>query len=97
MAAVAVAETICITEYKKSFKGACVHYGTFEGKIFPCPVKAPERRVTHIRVHTSDGTTHLCAYWYNVDRGNVMDRYMKFLYEICSRKIRLSQQEYTAG
>ena len=52
-----------IAKQKNLFKGACVHHGALEGQIFSCPVKALARRVAHIRVHISDGTTPLCAYW----------------------------------
>ena len=52
-----VAATLCITEQKNLFKGACVHHGALERQIFACPVKALARQVTHIRVHTSNETT----------------------------------------
>ena len=70
---------------ENSFTGACVHDGALEGKIFVCPVKNLARLVAHIWVHTSDGTTLLCAYWDSVGRGNVTDRdtifHMKFAAE----------------
>ena len=68
---VSVAEKLHITEHKNLFKGACVHHGALEGKIFARPMKALARQVTHIRVHTSDGMTILCAYWDSVGRGDV--------------------------
>ena len=49
-----------------------------EGQIFAFPVKALARQVTHIWVHTSNGTTILCAYWDSVGRGDVTDRDMIF-------------------
>ena len=36
------------------------------------------KAVTHIWVHTSDGTTLLCEYWNSVGRGDVTDRGMSF-------------------
>ena len=55
-----------------------MHHGVLEIQIFACPVKALSRRVTHIRVHTSNGTTLLCAYWNSVGRVDVTDRDMSF-------------------
>ena len=69
------------------FKGACVHHGALEGQIFAYPVKALERRVTHIRVHTSYGTTSLCAYWESVGGGDVTDRDMIFHMEFAAAKL----------
>ena len=58
-----VAVTLRITKQKNYFKGACVHHGALVGQIFACPVETLARRVTHIRVQTSNGTTILCTYW----------------------------------
>ena len=74
----AVASTLRITKQKKSFKGACVYHGSLERQTFVCPVKALARRVTHIWVHTSDGTKLLCEYWDSVGRGDVIDRDTSF-------------------
>ena len=52
--------------------------GALERQIFACPVKALARRVAHVWVHTSDGTTILCAYWDSFGRGDVTDRDMSF-------------------
>ena len=84
----AVVATLCITEQKNSFKGACVHHGALEGQMFACPVKALARRVAHIRVHTSDRTTILCAYWYSVGRGDVTDKDMSFHIKFAAEKLR---------
>ena len=78
---------LCITEQKNSFKGACVHHGALEGQIFACLVKALARLVAHIWVHTSDGTTRLCEYWYSVSRGDVTDRYMTFHMKFAAEKL----------
>ena len=56
----ALTATLHITEQKNSFKGVCVHHGALEGNIFACPVKTLSRRVAHIQVHISNGTT-LCV------------------------------------
>ena len=52
-------------------------------KKFAYPVKALERRVTHIQVHTFDEITLFCAYWDSVGRDDVTDRdmsiHMKFV------------------
>ena len=73
-----------------------MHHGALEGKIFVCPVNALERRVAHIWLHKSNGTTLLCVYWDSVGRGDVRDRdmifHMKFVAaELCypSRNIPL--------
>ena len=58
-----------------------------EGQIFACPVKALARRVGHISVHTSDGTTLLCEYWDNVGRGDVTDRDMIFHMKLEAAKL----------
>ena len=76
-----------ITEQKKSFKGACVHHGALEGKIFACSMKELARRVTHIRVHTSNGTTRLCAYWDSISRGGFIDRDMSFNMKFAAEKL----------
>ena len=57
-----VAVTLRITKQKNLFKGAYVHHGALEGKIFAYPVKALARLVAHIWVQTSNGTTLLCEY-----------------------------------
>ena len=64
-----------------------MHHGALEGKIFACPVKALAGQVTHIRVHTSDETTLLCAYWENVGRGDVTDRDMSFHVKFAAAKL----------
>ena len=64
-----------------------MHHGALEGKIFVCPVKALARRVAHIRVHISYGTTHLCAYWDSVGRGYVTDRDMRFHINFAAEKL----------
>ena len=83
----AVEEKLCITEQKNSFKGACVHHGALEGQIFACPVKVLARRVAHIWVHTSNGTTILCAYWDSVGRGNVTNRDMSLHMKVAAAKL----------
>ena len=83
----AVAETLCITKQKNSFKVACVHHGSLERQIFACPVKALSRRVAHIWVHTSDVTTLLCAHWDSVGRGDVTDRDMSFHMKFAAAKL----------
>ena len=45
------------------------------------------RRVAHIQVHTYDGKTRLCAYWYSAGRGNVTDRYMSFCVKCAATKL----------
>ena len=64
-----------------------MHHGALERQIFACPVKALTRRVTHIRVHKSDGTTILCAYWDSVGRGDVIDRDMIFHMKFAAAKL----------
>ena len=81
-----MAATLCITEQKKLFKGACVHHGALERQIFACPLKALAIRVAHVRVHTSDGTTLLCEYWDSVVGGDVTDRYMSFHIKFAAAK-----------
>ena len=83
----AVAATLRITKQKNSFKGVCVHHGSLEGQVFACTVKALARRVAHIWLHTSNGTTLLCAYWYSVGRGDVTDRDMSFHMKFAAEKI----------
>ena len=55
-------------------------------------MKALERRVAHIWVHTSNGTIIMCAYQESVRRGDVtyreMDFYMKFAAEKLGYPIR---------
>ena len=82
-----VTMTLCITEHKNLFKGACIHHGALEGQIFACPVKSMARRVTHIWVHTSDGTALLCAYLNSVGRGYVTDRDMIFHMKFAASKL----------
>ena len=84
---VSVTATLCITEQKNLFKGACVHHGALERKIFAFPVKALARRVSHIREHTSDGATILCAYQDSVGRGDVTDRDMSFNMKFAAAKL----------
>ena len=83
----AVTTKLRITGQKNSFKGACVHHGALEGKIFACPVNALARRVAHIWVHTSDGTALLCAYWDSVGRADVTDRDMSFHMKFAASKL----------
>ena len=83
----AVVSTLGITKHKNFFKVVCVHHGALEGQIFAHPVKALARRVTHMRVHTSDGTTILCAYWDSVGRGDVTDRDMIFYIKFAAAKL----------
>ena len=64
-----------------------MHHRALEGKIFAYPVKALARRVGHISVHTSDGTTLLCGYWDNVGRGDVTDSYMNFHMKFSAAKL----------
>ena len=58
-----------------------------EGQIIACTVKALARRVAHIRVHTSNGTALLCAYWGSIGRGNVTDRDMRFHMKFAAAKL----------
>ena len=64
-----------------------MHHGSLEGQIFACPVKALERQAAHIRVHTSDGTKLVYAYWDSVDRSNVTDKDMRFHMEFAAEKV----------
>ena len=64
-----------------------MHHGLLEGQIFACPVKALARRVAHIRVQKSDGTTPLYAYWDSVGRGDVTDRDMIFHMKFAEAKL----------
>ena len=64
-----------------------MHYGELEGQIFACPVKALERGVARIWVHTSYGTNFVCAYWDSVGRGNVTDRDMIFHRKFAAEKL----------
>ena len=41
-------------------------------------MKALAILVAHVRVHTSDGTRIVCAYWDSFGSGNVTDRDMSF-------------------
>ena len=50
-------------------------------------MKELSRRVTHIRVLASDGTTLLCAYWDIVVTGDVMDRDMSFHMKFAAAKL----------
>ena len=63
-----------------------MHHGVLEGQIFVCPVKALARRVAHIWVHTSDGTT-LFSYWENVGGGDVTDRGVSFHMKFAAEKL----------
>ena len=62
-------------------------HGALEGQIFACPVKSLARRVAHIWVHTSYGTTLLCAYWDSVGRVDVTDRDMRFHMKFAAEKL----------
>ena len=64
-----------------------MHHGALERKIFACPVKALSRQVAHVQVHTSDGTTLLCAYWDSVNRIDVTDRDMSFHMKFAAAKL----------
>ena len=64
-----------------------MHHGYLVGKIFACPVKALARRVTHIWVHTYNGTTLLCEYWDSVGRGDVTYRDMSFHMKFSAAKL----------
>ena len=64
-----------------------MHHGALERPIFACPVKALERRVAHIQVHTSDGTTLLCEYWDSFGRGDVPDRDKSFHIKFAAAKL----------
>ena len=83
----AVAATLRITDQKNAFKGACVHHGALDGNKFACPVKSLARQVAHIRKHTSDGSTLLCAYWDSIGRGDVTDRDMSFHMKFAAGKL----------
>ena len=50
-------------------------------------MKALARRVADVWVHTSDGTTLLCSYWYSVGRGDVTDRDMSFHMNFAAAKL----------
>ena len=50
-------------------------------------MKALARRVAHVLVHTSDGTTLLCAYWDSVVRGDVTDRDIRFHMKFAAAKL----------
>ena len=82
-----VRETLYITEPKNLFKGECVHHGALERQLFACPVKALARRLALIRLHTSDITTILCAYWDSVGRGDVTDRDMIFQVKLAAAEL----------
>ena len=82
-----VVATLCITKQKNLFKEACVHHGVLEGQIFACSMKVMARRVTHIWVHTYNGTHFLCEYWDSVGRGNVMDMDMSFHMKFTAAKL----------
>ena len=72
-----------------------MHHGALEGQIFACPVKALARRVTHIRVHTYDGTNVLCEYLDSVVRGDVMDRVMSFHMKLAEAKLGYPSRKIT--
>ena len=55
-----------------------MHHRELKGKIFACPVKELAIRAAYIKVHTSDVTKILYAYWDSAGRGNVTDRDMSF-------------------
>ena len=76
-----------MNEQKNLFKGAFVHHGLLEGQIIAFPVKALEIRVAHIRVHTSNETTLLCAYWDSVGRVDVTNRYMRFHMKLAAENL----------
>ena len=78
-----------ITEQKNLFKGACANHVALKGGGIACPLKALARQVAPIQVHTSDGTTILCAYWDSVGRGDVTDRDM-----ICHIKFAAQKLSY---
>ena len=50
-------------------------------------MKALERRVAHIQVHTSEGTTLLCANWDSVERDYVKDRDISFNMKFSAAKL----------
>ena len=64
-----------------------MHHGALERQIFACPVKALARRVTHVRLHTSDGTKRFCAYLDSVGRGDVTDRDIIFHMKFAAAKL----------
>ena len=64
-----------------------MHHGSLERQIFAFPVKALARLVAHIWVHTSNGTTLLCAYWESVGRCDVTDRDMSFHMKFAAEKL----------
>ena len=82
-----MAATLRITKQKNSFKGACVHHGALEGQIFAFPVKVLSRRVAHVWVHKSDGTTLFCEFWDIFGRDNVTDRDMGFHVKFAEAKL----------
>ena len=64
-----------------------MRHGALEGQIFACPVKALARRVSHIQVHKSNGTTILCAYRDSVGKGDVTNRDMSFHMKFAAAKL----------
>ena len=50
-------------------------------------MKALTILVAHFRVHTSNGTTRLCDYWYSVGRGDVTDRHVSFHMKFAAEKL----------
>ena len=64
-----------------------MHHGALEGQIFAYPVKALARQVTHIWVHTYNGTTLLCEYWDSVGRGDFTYRDMSFHMKFAAAKL----------
>ena len=83
----AVKVTLHITKQKNLSKGACVYHGALEGQMFASSVKALTRRVAHIWLHTSDGMTILCEYWYSVGRSDVTDKGMNFQMKLAASKL----------
>ena len=87
-----VAATLRITEQKNLFKGACVHHGALEGKIFACPVKAMSSEGTGKKSRKYSGANILqnntfCTYWDSVCRGDVIDRDMIFHMKFSEAKL----------
>ena len=65
--------TLKLDNQKNGWKGVCVHQ-EINGDPYHCPVRALGRRVLHIRLHTTDYTTFLSAFFVNTTRFDVTDR-----------------------
>jgi hypothetical protein len=71
----ATSATLKLDNQKNGWKGVCIHQEC-NGEVVACPVRALARRVIHLRMHNSEPTTYLSAYFSQGKRFDVNDRHI---------------------